>query len=134
MNKTLLICLLISYPISVVAQESIVFSGYPISGVTSSADSTSQRAISGDEATEYRVLIVKIGNRYFWASRENKELFHFQSGIAHWFISESSGYIKIIDPSLVDGAEPTSQFVYMEHLTLVLNTITYWGVGSQLNP
>ena len=115
-------------------QEAIVFSGYPVSKVESGLESTVRVTMNEDQAVEYRVLIVKRGDRYFWASRENKELFHFQSGIAHWFISESSGYIKIIDPSLIPGNEPTNQYVYIEHLTLLVDTITYWGAGQKLAP
>jgi len=114
------------------AQETIVFSGYPASRVESGFDSTAQETLTAEQSTEYRVLIVKRDGKYYWASRENKELLHFQSGLAHWFISPSSGYIKIIDPSLSFENQETTQFVYMEHLTLVLATITYWGTGEQL--
>jgi len=116
------------------AQESIVFSGYPISKVESGSDTTAHVAMADVQSTEYRVLIVKRGDKYYWASRENKEMFYYQSGIAHWFIAPTSGYVKIIDPSLVPGgAENTPGYIYMEHLTLVVNTITYWGTGEQLS-
>ena len=49
--------------------------------------------------------IVKRGDKYYWASRENKEMLHFQSDIAHWFIALTSGYVKILDPSLMPGSE-----------------------------
>jgi hypothetical protein len=115
-------------------QETIVFSGYPISKVESGMEATAQTALGETQSNEYRVLIVKRDGKYYWASRENKELMHFQSGIAHWFVSQSSGYIKIVDPSLLPGNEGTNQYVYMEHLTLVLDTITYWGIGNALAP
>ena len=38
----------------------------------------------------------------------------------------------IMDPSLSFENQETTQFIYMEHLTLVLATITYWGTGEQL--
>ena len=119
---------------SVFAEETIVFSGYPITKVESNADSTAQHELTDEQSSDYRVLIMKRNGKYYWASRENKELMHFRSGIAHWFISESSGYIKIIDPSLIPGNDGTEQFVYMEHPTLVIDTITYWGVGNALSP
>lgn len=114
------------------ADESIVFSGYPGSKVESNETSTARYDLTRDEGMEYRVLITKRGDKYYWASRENKELRYFRSGIAHWFISDSSGYVKIIDPSLIPGMENEQGFWYLEHLTLLTNTITYWGYGESL--
>lgn len=116
------------------AQETIVFSGYPVSKVESGIEATTRSEMTGAQSSEYRVLIVKRGTKYYWASREDRELMHFQSGIAHWFISESSGYIKIIDPSLMLGNAGADQYVYIEHMTLLVDTITYWGSGTELSP
>ena len=115
-------------------EETIVFSGYPMSKVESSSESTEQLSMTEKQLTEYRVLIVKRNGKYYWASRENKEMLYFQSGIAHWFIAPTSGYVKIIDPSLLPGGEEANGYIYMEHLTLLVATITYWGTGEQLSP
>ncbi len=119
---------------SAYAEEIIVFSGYPASKIESGFDNTAQSNLTEEQAIEYRVLIIKRDGKYYWASRDNKELVHFQSGIAHWFISPTNGYIKIIDPTLVAGGQDPAQFVYMEHVTLILETITYWGAGDELAP
>ena len=117
------------------AQETIVFTGYPTTTVQSGTDYTTHVDLNGAKSSEYRVLIIARGGKYYWASRENKELMYFQHGITHWFISKTSGYIKIIDPSLIPGNEEgVGQYVYMEHLTILLDTITYWGTGSELAP
>ena len=116
-----------------VSAETVVFSGEPISKVESRLTDTTHYPLEPAAATEYRVLITKLDGKYYWASRENKELLHFQSDAADWFISASSGYVKIVDRrSLGDDGEP--RYIYIEHLTLLLDTITYWGVGAQLSP
>ena len=115
------------------AAETVVFSGEPVSKVESRLTETFHNTMEADAASEYRVLITKHDGKYYWASRENKELLHFTSGVADWFISESSGYVKIVDRrALGDDGEP--RYVYIEHLTLLLDTITYWGTGSELAP
>ncbi|MDA1064067.1 MAG: hypothetical protein O2907_07025, partial [Proteobacteria bacterium] len=105
------------------AQDSIVFAGLPFTKVESNAEATTQYEMSDAQSQEYRVLIVKRGGKYYWASRDNRELMHFQSGVAHWFVSEASGYVKIVDTSLIPGNESSGGFVYIEHLTLLLDTI-----------
>ena len=111
--------------------ETVVFSGEPISKVESRLSESFHMTMEAEAATEYRVLITEHDGKYYWASRENKELLHFQSDAADWFISESSGYVKIVDRrSIGDSGEP--RYVYIEHLTLLLDTITYWGTGTEL--
>ena len=57
-------------------------------------------------------------------------MFYFTSGAAHWFIAPTSGYVKIIDPRLLDPESDESMVVYVEHMGLVTNMITYWGIGE----
>lgn len=112
------------------AEDTVVFEGYPISRVSSNEDTTEREELTEAESKEYRVLIVKRDDKYFWASREDTELFYFKSGLAHWFIAPTTGYIKIIDPRLVDPESVESMLVYVEHMGLVTIMITYWGVGE----
>lgn len=102
-----------------------------------SAEGGTTRTVLGEPArTEPRVTIVKKGERYFWTSREDRELLHHPSGAFHYFISPAgSGYIKVFDShslpaSLRDGGP---RFRYMEHVTLWLGTITYWGATDDFS-
>ena len=114
-------------------QEQIVFAGTPLTRVESDIENTERSVLDSHQIEEYRVLITKRDGRYFWWSRERKELMYFKSGIAHWFVSPTSGYIKIIDPSLRSSSDIPNQYYYVEHLTLLTTTLTYWGSGEDLD-
>ena len=58
---------------------------------------------------------------------------YFKSGAADWFVSETSGYVKIVARHAPgDLREP--RYVDIEHRTLLLTTITCWGIASELSP
>jgi hypothetical protein len=119
--------------IALPAEDQVVFSGSPISKVESDSTSTSRFELSLADVAKYVLLITMKDGKYYWASPENRELKHFRSGAFHWFISESSGYIKLVDRRLLLDEE-NPQYLYMEHLTLHLGTITYWGTGENFAP
>jgi hypothetical protein len=115
------------------ADERLVFSGTPTAKAESAAHVSNRLELTTQEQTEYRVLITTLDGKYYWASRENKELFHFRSGAFDWFVAPGSGYIKVVDRQYLfqdDGP----RYLYMEHLTLFLTTITYWGGGEHFQP
>src|SRR5262245_7674776 len=62
------------------AEERLVFSGNPTVKVESAHQASNRVELTTQEQTEYRVLITARDGKYYWASRENKELFHFRSG------------------------------------------------------
>ena len=122
--------LLLFWALSSQAEDTVVFEGYPLSRVSSDADMTEREELNPAQIKEFRVLIVKRDDKYFWASRENKELIYVTSGAAHWFIAPSSGYIKIIDLQILDPEADKGPLVYVEHLGLFDYMITYWGIGD----
>jgi len=79
--------------------------------------------LSDEQKDKSRVLITKQGGKYFWATRENKEFFPVVSGIYIFYISPGAGYVKI----------NTVTNEYFEHMSLGLNTFTYWGNAEKLN-
>ncbi len=114
--------------------DTVVLSGIPTVRVTSSSESTSSKDLSDAERQEYGVVIVKRGDEYFWASRDNRRLVHSASGAFHYFVSpEGSGYIKVGDPKLLMEKGKTG-FLYMEHVHLLFTIITYWGTADRFNP
>lgn len=61
-------------------------------------DSATRRVLSASERQQNAVLIVKRGDEYFWASREDRPLVHVLSGVFHLFIEPSGGgYVKVLD-------------------------------------
>ncbi len=133
--KTLIVLVALwAFVVTPTVADTVVLSGIPTVRVTSSSESTSSKDLSDAERQEYGVVIVKRGDEYFWASRENKLLVHRISGAFHLFIaSEGSGYIKVADPKLLMEKGKTG-FLYMEHMHLWFATITYWGTADRFNP
>ena len=120
-----------------VCASTVVLNATPETRVDSDSGSTTRKILSESEQNEYRVLIVKDGEKYFWATRENRELIHRISGAHHYFIDpQGGGYVKVFDTSFLPDflREQGPRFAYYEHLSLGLQTITYWGTADDLNP
>jgi hypothetical protein len=115
------------------ADERLVFSGTPTVKAESAAHAANRLELTTQEQTEYRVRITARDGKYYWASRENKELFHLRSGAFDWFVAPGSGYIKVVDRKYL-LQEDGPRYLYMEHMTLFLNTLTYWGGGEHFQP
>ena len=107
-----------------------VLSARPTVKVESNAASTQRFQLSDAEQEEFRVVITIRDGRYYWISREGRELIHHASLAFHYFIDPTGGgYIKVFDTSLVPEflRDPGPRFQYFEVLSLWLGTITYWG-------
>ena len=115
----------------------VVLDAKPTVKVESSKDLTKRDLLSNTDQEKYRVRIIKNGTRYLWASRENRELVHQLSGAFHLFVDPSGGgYVKVFDNTHLPESlrETGGRFHYMEHLTLWLGTITYWGTFDKFDP
>lgn len=112
------------------AFSDIVFTGIPSSKVIVSESSSSRIQLSEQDAFDSKVIITKAGEKYFWSSRGNTELSLVRSG-AFWIFlaTNGSGYVRIVDQELRDivGAN----YSYVEHLPMMLNSVTYYGRESQ---
>jgi len=116
----------------VIAQ--VVLDATPTVKVESGEGATSRVLLSGPDRTKNRVTITRRGDRYFWTSREDRELVHHASGAFHHFIQPGGGgYIKVFDTHMLPESmrDPGPRFRYMEHSTLWLGTITYWGTSKE---
>ena len=114
-----------------------VFDATPTVKVESGEGGTSRLLLSEPDRTKYRVTITRRGSRYFWTSREDRELAHHVSGAFHYFIEpRGGGYIKDFDTHMLPESmrDPGPRFRYMEHLTQWLGTITYWGASDEFRP
>ena len=122
---TLIACVFVAFG---AAADELVLSGRPSSAGKSSSGSTTRTVVEGAESEKYSVVIVRSADRYFWASREDRELFHGTSGLYHYFIDPTGGGAVKVEPA-ADGT-----FNYYEQLSLGLATIVYWGSGSAFKP
>lgn len=107
--------------------ELIVLNGIPLVQATCSIEDCKHFTLSESQQLESRVLITKKNNKYIWSSRGNKELTKSQSGAFTIFTeNKGAGYIRI--------AKAGDNILYMEHMGLALETISYWGTATDFNP
>jgi len=63
-----------------------------------------------------------------------KPLIHSVSGAFHYFTDPSGGgYIKVVDQRLL-MEKKNPRYLYMEHLTLWMQTLTYCGTAEDFSP
>jgi|TARA_B100002003_G_C14078705_1_gene518935 hypothetical protein len=134
--KSVLLLLVLFYSPLVEANENIVFSGTPIVKISEGGIDRVVENIKGERAMEFRCVISKVGERYYWLTRENKELVKISSGAYDTFVAlNGSGYVRIIPKdmkgaaSLLGGTE--GKFDYVEHLLLGLRSVTYYGNATK---
>ena len=129
---TLTACLIIVIPSW--AEE--VFVGIPLAKTELSGEQLQRTQIDKNDQLEFKVIIVKEGDRFFWKTREMKELTRHQSGLFVTYQAvDGSGYVRVDLSGGVTGElnVPGSSLDvgYLEHLKLGLNTITYQGRVSE---
>ena len=112
-------------------QAVIVFSGQPTHKVSEGGIERLPEKLERAKANEFQCVIVKKDGKYYWQSRENKEMRKMESGAFIHFIAPSSGYVKFIKPAFKSAASlmsPTeAKFNYIEHLSIGLRSVNYWG-------
>ena len=110
-------------------KEEIFFTGYPKIKLSEDDKGRTKEELNTDKQIEYRCIISKIGNKFYWTSRESKLLIPNISGAFIIFTAiDGSGYIKIVDPSYKDMQTGSAlTYDYREHLPFLLNSITYYG-------
>ena len=77
-----------------------VLSARPTVKVESNAASTQRFQLSDAEQEQFRLVITTRDGRYYWMSREGREVIHHASGAFHYFIDPTgSGYVKFSIPA-----------------------------------
>jgi hypothetical protein len=112
------------------ADTSVVVQGTPTTKVESAEDATTRSALSDADRKKLELRIVRKGTRYYWASRENRELQRRAVGAFHYFVDPAEGgYVRVFDRStLPESLRPDgAQFEYMEHVPVWRGSVTYWG-------
>jgi len=136
--RALLLTVLISLGLSSQVQaKEVVFNATPLSRVTSSAHLTNRETLNEREKKGHPVLITKKGKNYFWASQKSRPLKYEVSGAFHIFIDTKSGsYIKIFDSELLPGSMEKSRprYKFKEHMTIRMESMTYWGTAGKFEP
>ena len=115
----------------------VVFQGCPLAFVVGGGHGKVDKTSS----IEACVVIMKIDERYYWATREMKPMLR-QSGLfTTYHALDGSGYVRVGPPDFLPELEKvpelqvdevdTLRVGYIEHLVLRLTPITYVGTGTE---
>lgn len=119
-------------PIALDAQAVTVFKGRPAVRIIEDGRGGRPEHLKYQEATNLDCVISKIGDEYFWASRENRRLVKRESGAFIMFVEvNGAGYVKVIASGMKEAAalalpNPDAHD-YVEHILLGIGSITYYG-------
>lgn len=127
-----LVVLALLTPHALLAQAETVFKGRPAVQITAAGEERSVKQLSRADAETYLSVISRIGDNYYWASRENTRLIRIDGPAYTMFLAPNgSGYVKIVqserrkDASLFDSA--AEKYDYVEHILLGLGSISYYA-------
>jgi|GEM_PF-1483766 len=114
------------------AQARTVFNGVPIVKISEGGLERLPETLSVEAAINLGCVISEIGGRYYWATRQNKELIRRSAGAFITYSAiDGSGYVRVLDPAFKAAAalvSPTeSRFDYVEHLLIGLRSVTNYG-------
>ena len=114
------------------AQSRTVFAGIPVIKVSESGVERLPENLPRDKAVNFACVISEIDGKYYWATRDNKEMVRRTSGaFTTYFSVDGSGYVRVVDATAKGAASlmsPTeAKFDYVEHLLVGLRSITYYG-------
>lgn len=115
-----------------VAEPKTVFDGRPSVRVATNAEGSKALPVPLAEASNLHCVISLIDGKLYWASRENRPMTVFESGAFFVFVADGgAGYVKVIKPDMKEAAslfgETETRYDYVEHLTLGLGSMTYYG-------
>ena len=115
----------------------MVLNAVPEIRVSADRDRAGREDLAPEDREENRIVIVKDGESYRWASRENRELIYSYGGVFHSFTDPGGGgWIRVLDQRGVpeslrfEGAD----LQFFESVSSGLTTITYWGTASEFDP
>ncbi len=98
--------------------------GTPLTKASCDVQGCKHEQLVASRSSQFESVITRAGKDYIWTSREGVALSKSSSGAFDLFKGPgTSGYIKITNQS--------DQCLYMEHLQLAFQTITYWGVCEE---
>ena len=131
MRSYLAIAFMFVSVIAVEGQET-VFRGRPVVKISEGGLERVPETVPREKAINLECVISKIGDRYFWASRENTPMVRIESGaFITYLAANGAGYVRVIAPEYKETAaamgETEATFDYVEHALLGLKSVTYYG-------
>lgn len=124
------------------AEVTTEFAGLPkVQSIAVGVNAGVFKKLGSDESEKYKCIISNIDGKYYWASRENKEVKKKVSGLYIIYIAvEGSGFIKILNKEFKESpnwqamskmlTDTETNFDYVEVLHTGLKTVTYFGINN----
>jgi hypothetical protein len=131
--KLLLVLLILTSSTEGFAQQvTTVFRGRPEIKISEAGSTRVVNELAANEGENLEVVISRIGDDYYWASRENVPMLRIDSGGFMIFLAATgAGYVKAVNPEMKGPAAMMSDternFDYIEHMSLGLRSVTYYG-------
>lgn len=114
--------------------QTIEFEGVPLVKVEVSDGKATTQSIPKSKQAEFGVRIVRDGDRYLWASRNNLTMLKQVSGSYATYVATSgAGYVRVFvpEPASMSQGRPSEkrehEFTYTEHMLYQLGSLTYFG-------
>lgn len=112
----------------------VEFEGTPSVKVEVREGVAQTQAVSPPSARELGVRVVRSGNAYLWASRNNVPMVKQESGAYITYVATTgAGYVRVLNPAMrmalrsLPVEQRDREFVYMEHMVNQLGSVTYFG-------
>ena len=121
-----------------------VFVGWPSAKTTASGTGASLQRVPPEDAREFQVRIVEIGDRLYWVTRDYKRMIAFDGPVfVRYQAWDATGYVKALKMRNTedDEIDPVTALsvvlrlgegghTYFEHLVGqgLTGNITYWGI------
>ncbi len=97
MLKVIVVCVSFIFSFSASAGE-VVFEGYPHKKIEVTEQAVATYEITKSQASEYKVVIEREGDKYYWRTRNNLQLVPMQSGVYITFLAvNGAGYVRVLN-------------------------------------
>ena len=136
MKKVIMTLIFLIVTVPLYAKEMIIFTGIPEMKISEGGVTRTPENLNKEKAINFKCIITKIDDKYYWTSRENIELIPISSGafITYWAVN-GSGYVRVVKSEMKEevkqlgalASDPERQYDYVEHLLLGLKSVTYYG-------
>src|SRR4030066_2337825 len=107
------------------AGSETIFSGVPMTKSSEVGISRVSQELERKDAINLACVISKIEGKYYWATRENKEMIKFESGAFETYVAvDGSGYVREIRQDMKEAAslmdKTEEKYDYVENLLIGL--------------
>jgi hypothetical protein len=115
-------------------QTTTVFSGAPSVKISEAGFERVPERLDSVQGADLACVISRVGDKYYWASRENQSMVRIESEAFITFVAvNGSGYVRVTIPEMKDSVsgmgETEKRFDYVEHLLIGLKSVTYYGTA-----